>query len=319
VRTSWWYRRTQVPRKIYKAGEIRNVESKVLIAPPRLTTKKLVGEEYLEEPAEVEELERPEHEETAPAPPADKKEEADRLLEDARTQREQAESEAKRIREEAEEAAFKIVQKSNVDERKAREDAESEAARIVGEAQSKAAQIEAEASQKADSILQEAKRQAADQGREEGYRSGEEEVNRLIGRLHDIINAAIDERQSILKRTERQVVDLVLMIARKVVKIIAENEKRVVLENVREAMKKVEGDTEVTIRVNTRDLNLVTRHKKQFIAAVESLKQVHIEEDSRIEAGGCVIVTTFGDIDARIQNQLGIIEERIRELTPLGE
>lgn len=309
-----------MPRKIYKAAEVRNVESRVLITPPRLTLRKAeVKEEYPEEPGEVEELEQPEPEEAPEYRAAGEADDADRMLDEARKQREQAEAEAKRIQEEAEEAAFKIVQKSNVDVRKAREEAEAEASRITGEAEDKAARIEAEARQKADSIVEEAKRTALDQGKEEGYRTGEEEVNRLIGRLHDIINAAIDERRSILQRTERQIVDLVLMISRKVVKIIAENEKRVVVENVREALKKVEGDTEITIRVNTRDLNLVSRHKKQFIAAVESLKQVKVEEDSRIEPGGCVIVTSFGDIDARIKNQLGIIEERIRELTPLGE
>jgi flagellar assembly protein FliH len=309
-----------MPRKIYKAAEVRNVESRVLITPPRVTPRRAAPEEeYLEEPAQVEELEQPEPGEPAAPPAEGEAGKADRLLEEARRTREQAEAESKRIVAEAEEAAFKIVQKSNVDVRKAREDAEAEAARITGEAEEKAARMEAGAREKADSIIEEARRKALEQGQEEGFRSGQEEVSRLVERLHEILNAAIDERRSILQRTERQIVDLVLMIARKVVKVIAENEKRVVIENVREALKKVEGDTEITIRVNTRDLNLATRHKKQFIAAVESLKQVKIEEDSRVEPGGCVIVTSFGDIDARIQNQLAIIEERIRELTPLGE
>ena len=114
-----------------------------------------------------------------------------------------------------------------------------------------------------------------------------------------------------------QIVDLVLVIARRVVKVISESEKRVVVENVKQALKKVKGETEITIKVNTKDLGLTTRHKKQFIDAVESLKKVHLEEDSRIGSGGCIIETSFGDIDARVQKQLDIIEERIRELTPI--
>jgi flagellar assembly protein FliH len=86
---------------------------------------------------------------------------------------------------------------------------------------------------------------------------------------------------------------------------------------VKQALDKVKGETEITIKVNTRDLDLTTKHKKQFIAAVESLKQVKVEEDSRVAPGGCIIETSFGDIDARIAKQLDLIEERIRELIPV--
>ena len=52
---------------------------------------------------------------------------------------------------------------------------------------------------------------------------------------------------------------------------------------------------------------------------VESLENVRIEEDSRVDPGGCIIETSFGDIDARIQTQLQVLEEKIRELVPLKE
>jgi flagellar assembly protein FliH len=313
-----------VPRKIYKAAEVREVDSKVLITPPRVAPGKQAAEdvEELHEPEyeEVEpDIESPAEQDTEPAVSEEEQdEEPDEVLEEARKTREQAEADAAKIKEEAEEAAFKIVQQSNADAQKAREDAQSEAERIESEAREKAAGLEDEARRKAEDIIEEAKKKAFDQGREEGFRSGEEEVGRLIGQVHAILNEVIDQRRKILERTERQIIDLVLQIARKVVKTITEQEKRVIIENVKEALKKVVGDTEVIVRVNTRDMGLVTKHKKQFIEAVESLKQVKFEEDSRIEPGGCIIVTSFGEIDARIQNQLSIIEERIRELTPLG-
>jgi flagellar assembly protein FliH len=317
-----------VPRKIYKAGEFKVVDSKVLITPPRIEPKRPTLEEIpeaepvyeeapvIEEETVVSEAPRETAYETARE---ERKETRDELLEEARRIREEAEAEAERVRKEADDAAFKIVQKSNVDVRTAQEEAQSEKDRILREATEEAARVEEEANQKAQSIVDEAKRKAFGEGREEGYQSGKEEVDRLVERLHAVLNAAIDERHRIIDRTERQIIDLILMIVRKVVKVISENERKVVIENVKEALKKIKGDTEITIRVNTRDLNLTTKNKRAFIASVESLKQVHVEEDSRIEPGGCIIETSYGDIDARIQNQLALIEERIRELVPIGE
>jgi len=312
VRTNSSFRRKVVARKIFKAAEVKEIRSKVLITPPQ------IGEKKEEEAAPVEEIEEPEIvEEVEPEFPIQKEREA--LLADAKKVKEEAEADAKRIREEAEEAAFKIMQKSNVDMRKAKEEAEAQAQKIAEEARENTDRIEEEARKKAEEIIAEAHRKAFDEGRDEGFKAGEEEVKRLIERIHEILNSAIDERRKILESTEKQLIDLVLLIARKVVKVISETEKKVVIENVKDALKKVKGETQITIKVNTRDMGLTSKHKKEFIAAVESLKQIRVEEDSRVDPGGCIITTSFGDIDARIQNQLQIIEESIRELVPIAE
>jgi flagellar assembly protein FliH len=303
-----------VARKIFKSSEVREISSRVLITPPQIRPKQpeLDLEEAIEEIEEAEPVEA-EEAEAQPELEEDQQiilEEAERLRGDART-------EAERIKQEAEEAAFKLMQKNNVDMRKAKEEAEGEAAKILSEAREEAERVKTEAGREAEEILAEARKNAYGEGREEGFKEGQEEVSRLIDRLHSVLNAASDKRQEILNHTEKQIVDLILLITRRVVKVISESEKKVVLENVKKALEKVKGETEITIKVNTRDLDLTTKHKKQFIAAVESLKQVKVEEDSRMAPGGCIIETSFGDIDARIAKQLDLIEERIRELIPV--
>ena len=302
-------------RKIFKAQEVTELTSKVLITPPQVRPKpqEMDVEPEVEEVEEAEPLEAAE--EAQPVLVAE--EERDRILSEAQQLKENAEQEVERIKNEAEETAFKLMQKSNVDVRKAKEEAEAEAVRIVADAKAEAERIQEEAKHQADEIVAEAKKNAYGEGREQGFKEGEEEVARLVGRLHEMLNAASDKRQELLKHTEKQIIDLVLLISRKVVKVISESEKKVVVENVKQALDKVKGETEIIIKVNTQDLALTTRNKKQFIASVESLKGVTVEEDSRIKPGGCIIETSFGDIDARIQTQLDVIEERIRELIPI--
>ncbi len=300
-------------RNIFKAQEVKQLKSRVLITPPQIKPKKV----ELEPELEVEEIEEAEPVEVEAEPELDLEVERETVLSEAQRIKEDAESEVQRIKQEAEETAFKLMQKSNVDVRKIKEEAEAEAEKILNDARAEAERIEEEAKRQAEEILAEARRNAYGEGREEGFKEGQEEVSRLIERLHAILNAASDKRQEILNKTERQVVDLVLLIAYKVVKVISESQKKVVLENVKQALEKVKGETEIIIKVNTQDLNLTTRHKKQFIEAVEGLKKVTVEEDNRVKPGGCIIETSFGDIDARIQKQLDVIEDKIRELTPI--
>ena len=302
-------------RKIFKAREVTELKSKVLITPPQVKSRaqELEVEQDLEEVEEAEPVSV--IEESQPVPVVE--EERERILNEAQQIKEDAEQEVERIRNEAEETAFKVMQKSNVDVRKAKEEAEVEAERIMADAHAEAERIGEEAKRQAEEILAEAKKNAYGEGREQGFKEGEEEVRRLVDRLHEMLNAASDKRQELLNNTEKQIIDLVLLISHKVVKVISESEKKVVIENVKQALDKVKGETEIIIKVNTQDLALTTRNKKQFIASVESLKGVTVEEDSRIKPGGCIIETSFGDIDARIQTQLDIIEERIRELIPI--
>ncbi len=302
-------------RKIFKAFEVKEIGSKVLITPPHI---KLAKEEEAEAVEEVEEVLEPQMgEEIAEVEIPLIEIEKEKLLEEAGNIKEEAEAQAKKIKEEAEEEAFKVLQKKSVEARKMKEDARDEVKKLLEEAEKKAGEKENEVKQQVDSLIQEARTKAFNEGREDGFKTGEEEVKRLIDRLHVIINSAIDKKKRIIENTEEQLIDLILLISRKVIKVISETEKNVVVENVKEALKKLGKETEITIRVNTKDLGLTTKNKREFISLVETLEHVKVEEDDRIGPGGCIIETAFGDVDARIQTQLQVVEEKIRELVPI--
>jgi flagellar assembly protein FliH len=109
----------------------------------------------------------------------------------------------------------------------------------------------------------------------------------------------------------------VLLISRKVIKVLSENQRGVVIDNVKEALRKVKDRGSVIIRVNIADLELTTEHTSEFISLVEGSKDLHVIEDSTVDQGGCVIETDFGEIDARISSQLAELENRILEISPI--
>ena len=132
-----------------------------------------------------------------------------------------------------------------------------------------------------------------------------------------ILERAMDKRAAILDQTESQIVELVLLISRKVVKVISENQKNVVISNISQALKKLKTRSDVIIHVNLADMQLSTEHVKDFIEMAENAKRVTVVEDSSVDRGGCVIETDFGEIDARIQSQLHELEDKILDIAPI--
>lgn len=247
--------------------------------------------------------------------------EADRFRSEWETEKarmiEEANEEVERIRQEAEKS-LSLEEKARIDTAgRNQRIAEDEAARIVEEAQKEAEQIIAGAEAEREKVYAEAEAAAKDKGRDGGWEEGKAEAERLVGRLHIILNAAIEKRKKIISETESQVIDLVLLIARKVIKVISENQKNVVINNIVQALKKLKSRGNVSIRVNLEDLKLSTEHIKDFIQMVENVESITVLEDSSVDRGGALIETDFGEIDARIASQLKEIEDRVSELIPI--
>ncbi len=294
-------------KNVFKANEIMYRSRKVFIQPPKV--------EIEEEPEAVP------MEEYAGPTVEDIKREAEEFK--ARWEDEKAkmikaaEEEAENIKKEAERVAFDEVKRKNNQAQKIRQEAEDEAKKIVGEAEKRAKELENEIKQKMDRIEKEAHGKGFTAGHEEGFKEGKDELKRLVESMHTIISTAIEKRNEIVAESETQVINLVLLIAKKVIKVISENQKNVVINNVVQALRKLKSRGDVIIRTNLVDLELTSEHINDFLKMVENVKSITVLEDSSVDRGGCIIETDFGQIDARISSQLHEIEERILELMPI--
>ncbi len=228
-----------------------------------------------------------------------------------------AQKEADAIVDRAKEAAFAEVKRQTDEAQTIKTDAENKAQEIITNAQEEASRIREQAESEKEELKKTAYDEGYKEGQETGFDAGKEEVTRLIERSHKILEAVMSRREEILNETEQQIVELVLLMSRKVVKIMSENQKQVVMANVLSALKKVKGRGDVTIRVNVEDVKLTTEHIKDFIGQVENIKGITVVEDSSVDRGGCIVETDFGAIDARISSQLTELETKILEMSPV--
>lgn len=230
---------------------------------------------------------------------------------------EEANAQADEIIKNAKDAAFEEVKRKTDEASVIKSDAQSQADEIIANAKSEAEKIIQDAHLEEQKIKDDAKQDGFRQGHDDGYSAGESEIERLVERLRKMVEALMLRREEILKETEQQIVELVILMTRKVVKIISETQKTAIMSNVLAALKKVKSRGNVILHVNLEDLKLASANADEFIKRVENIQGITVVEDSTVEKGGCVVETDFGAIDARISSQLSELEEKIMEISPV--
>ncbi|MCR4734946.1 MAG: flagellar assembly protein FliH [Treponema sp.] len=295
-------------KSVFRPGEAKVVEDKVMLP---------LFKDYSPVEEEIEEVV-----EEFTGPTADdlrKEAEAFKVQWEAEKQKmlEESQAAADEVLKKAEDAAFAEVKRQTDQAAIIKADAEKDAESIIENAKNQAAQIVAQAEAEREKLKNDAYNEGFDSGHADGYEKGAAEVDRLIERMHKMLDAVMQRREEILSDTESQIVELVILMARKVIKILSENQKNVIMANTLAALKKVKTRGEVTLRVNLEDVKLTTANVDEFIKHVENIKGITILEDSSVERGGCIVETDFGAIDARISSQLTELENKILEVSPV--
>jgi flagellar assembly protein FliH len=145
-------------------------------------------------------------------------------------------------------------------------------------------------------------------GYEEGYAAGlaaaEQATADSIHRLSRLVAGAIESHAGFFRAAEREVVDLALQIAHKVVEREVENMPDLAVNIIRAALEEMDARTAVRVRVSPADEELVRRRWTQVVPPGIGPDRIELQADERIQAGGAVIETTQGQVDAQLETKL---------------
>ena len=155
--------------------------------------------------------------------------------------------------------------------------------------------------------------QAYQKGFQQGYDAGIESQRAQVASAGEGLEQATAQiqnlRTEIYDTIEHEVVQLALAIARKVVCREVKTNKDIVVCVAREALSRVEVPGQIKIKLNPADLQFIQETKDQIASLLEHVDNVSFEAEESISSGGCVIETNLGELDARIENQLQVVEE----------
>jgi flagellar assembly protein FliH len=158
------------------------------------------------------------------------------------------------------------------------------------------------------------------QAYEEGFCRGEKDgFNKVETKLAPVLKnfkQALCEleklKKELCRKAEEETVELALAIAKKIVGHEVATNKEIISHVVKEALKKAEDQEKIRIRVNPTDMEMIRDPEFKHSEMFTHIHNITFEEDDSISAGGCVIETDFGNIDARIENQLNTVEETFK-------
>ena len=219
--------------------------------------------------------------------------------------------------EDAKNQAFEIFKSKQNEAHVISEQAKVDASKIIQDANAEKAKIESESESIRDAAYKEGYAKGYDEGFEKSFSDSNNDLTKLAEQLRKILGETINKRNEIIDAAEAQVIEVAVLIAKRVVKMLTERDKGIVIRNIQEALRRIKGRTKITIRVNIDDLEVSARHKDEFYQMLDKIEGVTVLEDPNVDIGGCMIETDFGDIDARINTQLNEIETAIKEVEPI--
>jgi len=156
--------------------------------------------------------------------------------------------------------------------------------------------------------MEAARKQAFEQGLEEGRRQAGAQLEAVLGRLARSIEEIAGLKARLRIEAEREVVELAVAVARRVLRRELHVDPEALLGLVKAAMEKASQREMTEVRVHPSHAALVRAH----LARIGAPEAIEVVADASLEPGAVILETARGVIDASLETQL---EEINRGLT----
>lgn len=206
------------------------------------------------------------------------------------------------------------------------QDAQQAAEQLIREARESADRIRAQAAEEAQEWWQSRRREdeqvteaARQLGYEEGFRQGSEQAERQLRAQWEqdlreaaqIVRQAYAAKESIIAEAELFLVDLSCKIAEKVIARKIEETPELTIEMIARALARRKEQGVITLCVAPSQFAFVRASRDELATAIDAQAKLEIVPDPTVAEGGCVVRSSFGSVDARIDTQLAAIRQEL--------
>jgi flagellar assembly protein FliH len=213
-------------------------------------------------------------------------------------------------------------------------DAESYAESVVAEASEEAKRIRQEANEEVERWWRQrrtddetAAANAREAGHQAGYRQGLEEAEaqirsqyeQLLGEAQSIIESAVAMKHQLIQESEPFLIELSCSIAEKIITRQLSIEPEWSIELIKKVLMRRREQGIITLCVSAEHFQFVLDAREELMLAIDSQAELQIIPDPTVHDQGCVIRSSFGSIDARIDTQLNEIKKGLQQVALRSE
>lgn len=165
--------------------------------------------------------------------------------------------------------------------------------------------------------LQRKIQEAFEKGAEEERKQADEDLAGICSALSEAISVVSRLRERIVRESEEELLKLAFMVAKKIVRQEIKHDRQILAQLVSEALRGFPEQHDIVISLHPDDYKVISSNRELFLSGIGDDRQITLKPDEATTLGGCVVESSTGVIDARIEAQLdeiykGLLEERSR-------
>lgn len=167
---------------------------------------------------------------------------------------------------------------------------------------------------------------AYDNGFKDGQESTiaiyESEINHYKDRIlsiESVIEHLKKSYQKEIKKFEEKLIDTAISISEYVIEKEIESDKNIIINTVKRSLDELHDERVFQIQINPNDYQILSKMKSKLFTNQSIANNVELINDSQIEEGGAILISSAGTIDAKISSQLLKIKEILKESLIINE
>ena len=155
-----------------------------------------------------------------------------------------------------------------------------------------------EAKKKAEHIEREAYEQGFNQGQKDGREVGERSLDQQVQQFKSLVEALTRDREELYRQREEELLDLVLLISRKIVARELKLQPEAIQEILAGGFRVLADAEDIKVRISPQDHEML-----QWAPQETWPRGVELVADGTIHPGGFLMETATGDIDGTLNNR----------------
>jgi flagellar assembly protein FliH len=180
----------------------------------------------------------------------------------------------------------------------------SEALEVIRKTEEEMAALKEETCRHCTLLEQQAYDKGFETGEAAGVKAGEKKIQALAAQMTGLMNMLAGLRSDLVAQYEKELMDLVFDICRKIIFCEISADSRVIRETVLQILQEAPGEKQITLRLHPKDLDAIETLKTRAGVSATDLNRVALLPDTSVSRGGCLLETPHGDMDAAIETRL---------------
>lgn len=167
-----------------------------------------------------------------------------------------------------------------------------------------------------ESAYKEAYQLGLEEGKAEAFRKHSQHILDDLEKLGQLLLSIESLKKDLVAHNESHLIKLLFSMAGRLAGAQLAAQPEGLIHIIKSAVELAQDEENVKLHVAPEQVEFIESLKKQNQREFEFLKRTKIEPDASVQAGGCVIETNYGEVDARIEQRTAKLWETLADHLP---